>query len=122
MNLSLSRYRGAPATRFGRLTLREAPPPGVLITPTNPSGSGLTALIVPGNWATNPVGTVVTTPLMVAGHAAAAHWITTSGRVIPISIGRPVRALTIAPNSQSPRTALPTVPNSWLVPLPNGSL
>src|SRR6185503_19652035 len=70
---SLFTYGLAPAMRLGRRTLRDAPPPGVFTTPMKPSGNGFAALIVPGNWATNPLGTVVATPLMVTGQVACAH-------------------------------------------------
>src|SRR5262245_55535003 len=54
-----------PGTRFGRRTFREAPPPGVLITPTNPGGRGAAALIVPGSWVVNPFAKVVVPPALV---------------------------------------------------------
>src|SRR6185369_7560746 len=54
---SLLRYGLTPGIRLGRRMLREAPPPGVLITPTNPIGSAPL-----GKLATNPCGTVVATP------------------------------------------------------------
>src|SRR6185369_13153380 len=104
---SLFRYGLTPGMKLGRRMFREAPPPGVLITPTNPIGSAPL-----GKLATNPCGTVVATPLTVTGQVACAHCITTSGLTIPTSIGRPLRALTIPPISQSPSNAFPTLPNS----------
>src|SRR6266550_6760047 len=62
MSRSLDKYGLTPATRSGRRTLREAPPPGVLITAVKPGGNGLAALIVPGNCATKPLANVVVAP------------------------------------------------------------
>src|SRR5215210_3944938 len=56
-----------PATRSGRRTFREAPPPGVLTTAMNPGGNGLAALIVPGNCATKPLANVVVAPPVPIG-------------------------------------------------------
>ncbi len=108
---SLFRYGLTPGIRSGRRTLRDAPPPGVLTTAIKPAGSGFEALIVPGSDRTSP-----------AVHPAAGlvHWITTSGRTMPISSGKPDRALTMAPISQLPRIALPAPPKSYFLPLPNG--
>src|SRR6267143_6370263 len=62
MSRSLDKYGLTPATRSGRRTLREAPPPGVLMTAMKPGGNGLAPLIVPGNWATKPFVNVVVAP------------------------------------------------------------
>src|SRR6185369_15390711 len=105
---SLFRYGLTPGTMFGRRTFRDAPPPGVLTTPMKPTGS--VPLV---SWATNPCDTVVATPLIDTGQVVSAHCITTSGRVMPISIGSPLRALMMPPIAQSPSNAFP---------LANGSL
>src|ERR1043165_1013441 len=123
MKRSLSWYGLTPEIHSARRTFRDAPPPGVLTTPTKPGGNGATALIVPGNWATNPLAKVVVAPpapVCTTQPAGFWHCITISGRTMPISRGSPERAFAIAPTSQSPSTAFPTDPQSYFFPFPTG--
>src|SRR5258705_378839 len=98
-----------PGTTSGRRTLREAPPPIVLITPMEPDGHE------PPNPLT--VAVLITTPVVV-------FWQTTSARVTRTLTGKPLRALRIAPTSQFPRSicAAPSRSLRYFFPLPNGNV